>query len=102
LRLHYLDVKAKAYLKTNQLSVLSSNRIFMNSNNLTIKQSNLSTNPISSFSTESKIRLLAFGYLKIESDSNIKSATQFIKGDLGMSITGSKIESIIDNKCNID
>lgn len=74
----------------------------MNSNNLTIKESDLTTNPISSFSNESIIRLLALSYLKIETGSNIKSATQFIKGDLGMSITGSNIESIIDNKCNIN
>jgi hypothetical protein len=57
------DIKAKAYLKTSNLTVDFTGLAFLSSNNVTVKNCSYTLNSLETSSTESSVRFLAYYYL---------------------------------------
>lgn len=93
-KVHSLDMKARAYLKSSNLTVMYAGSIFMSSNNLTLKNSTYHVDILQSRGAHTSIRLLAYNYLQVVEQSDIISSSIFLKSDLGLSIASSNIESL--------
>ena len=101
-RAHHFDVKAKAYLKTSNLTVAFSNSAFLSSYNVTVKNSSYHLNTLQAQSNKTSVRFLAFYYLQIVEASSVKAHNFFFKSNLGMSIMDSRLESMLYHTCNMD
>lgn len=64
-RAHIFDVKARAYLKTSNLTVVFASGAFLNSNNVTVKNSSYLLNAVESNSNSTSVRFLAMYYLQV-------------------------------------
>ncbi|TNV88047.1 hypothetical protein FGO68_gene7075 [Halteria grandinella] len=100
-KVHRLDVKARAYLKSSNLSVSYSGSVFLSSNNVTLKNSSYHIDVFATRGTKTSIRLIAYYYLQVVEQSSLKAASLFLKSDLGLSISQSEIDSVTQNTCNM-
>jgi len=97
---HDFDVKARAYLKTSNLSVSFSNSALLNSYNVTVKNSSYTLNIMQAgVSNRTTIRFLAMYYLQIVEQSVVKAHNYFMKGNQAMSIIDSTLESMLFSSC---
>jgi hypothetical protein len=97
---HDFDVKARAYLKTSNLSVSFSNSAFLNSYNVTVKNSSYLLNIMQAgISNKTSLRFLALYYLQIIEKSVAKAHNVFMKGSAALSIMDSTVESLVYSQC---
>lgn len=99
-KLHSLDVKSRAYLKSRNLTLSYSGSIFLTSNNVTLKNSTYLIDIFATRGPKTTIHLIAYHYLQVVEKSSLTAASIFLKSDLGLSISQSEIDSVTSNTCN--